>query len=135
MRNAKSSSDWKNTKTGEVILEAGGKITVRGLRKLQEDGVKNITFAEDEMIGRFSAMDLVNPETGEIYVEMVEFNAVDCQALIDKALRIVQSSNPEELGKAGRGADDFVCKFCDYRKRCHGVPVVEQVNPETFGWL
>lgn len=77
----------------------------------------------------------INRDTGEIYVEMVEFNAVDCQALIDKALRIVQSSNPEELGKAGRGADDFVCKFCDYRKRCHGVPVVEQVNPETFGWL
>src|SRR5580693_2235117 len=45
MRNAKSSSDWKNAKTGEIILEAGGKITVRGLRKLQEEGVKNIAFA------------------------------------------------------------------------------------------
>src|ERR1700748_2350300 len=69
MRNAKSTSDWKNPKTGDVILEAGAKITVRGLRKLQEEGVKNIAFAEDEMIGRYSAMDLVNPDTGEIYVE------------------------------------------------------------------
>ena len=41
MRNAKSNSDWKNAKTGEVVLEAGAKITVRGLRKLQEEGVKN----------------------------------------------------------------------------------------------
>src|SRR6201995_309554 len=69
MRNAKSSSDWKNAKTGDVILEAGSKITVRGLRKLQEDGVKNIAFQEDELIGRYSALDMVNPETGEIYVE------------------------------------------------------------------
>src|SRR6201989_76965 len=29
MRNAKSTSDWKNAKTGDVILEAGTKITVR----------------------------------------------------------------------------------------------------------
>ena len=37
MRNAKSQSDWKNAKTGDVILEAGSKITVRALRKLQEE--------------------------------------------------------------------------------------------------
>ena len=77
----------------------------------------------------------INRDTGEIYVEVVEFNAVDCQALINKSITIVNSANPEELGKAGKGADDFVCKFCDYRKRCHGVPVVEQSTPETFGWL
>src|SRR5579872_7127327 len=69
MRNAKTQSDWKNAKTGDVILEAGAKITVRGLRKLQEEGVKSIAFNEDELIGRFSALDMVNPETGEIYVE------------------------------------------------------------------
>src|SRR6185312_4562699 len=48
---------------------AGGKITVRGLRKLGEEGVKNIAFDQDELVGRFSALDMVNPETGEIYVE------------------------------------------------------------------
>src|ERR1700743_3029125 len=57
MRNAKSSSDWKNAKTGEVVLAAGSKITVRALRKLQEEGVKSIAFQEDEMIGRCSALD------------------------------------------------------------------------------
>ena len=41
MRNAKSASDWKNAKTGEVVLEAGAKITVRapaqaGRRRRQE---------------------------------------------------------------------------------------------------
>src|SRR6201999_3148416 len=85
MRNAKSSSDWKNAKTGDVILEAGSKITVRGLRKLQEDGVKAIAFAEDEMIGRFSALDLVNPETGEIYVEAGDELTADNLATLQEA--------------------------------------------------
>ncbi|HKD46355.1 MAG TPA: DNA-directed RNA polymerase subunit beta [Rhizomicrobium sp.] len=69
MRNAKTGSDWKNARTGDVILEAGAKITLRGLRKLQEEGVKSVAFAEDELIGRYSALDMVNPETGEIFVE------------------------------------------------------------------
>src|SRR6201995_3076929 len=85
MRNAKSSSDWKNAKTGDVILEAGTKITVRGLRKLQEDGVKNIAFAEDEVIGRFSALDMVNPETGEIYVEAGDELTADNLATLAEA--------------------------------------------------
>ena len=35
-------AEWKNAKTGEVLAEAGAKITVRGLRKWQEDGIKQI---------------------------------------------------------------------------------------------
>src|ERR1700710_2987614 len=54
MRNAKVTADWKNAKTGEVLAEAGSKITVRGMRKWQEDGIKNLALSEDEMIGRFS---------------------------------------------------------------------------------
>ncbi len=69
MRNAKVNFDWKNGKTGEVIAEAGSKITARLLRKWQEDGVKQVAMQEDEMLGRFSALDMVNPETGEIFVE------------------------------------------------------------------
>ncbi|MEY4966692.1 MAG: hypothetical protein RL274_2275 [Pseudomonadota bacterium] len=69
MRNAKSTSDWKNAKNGEVVLEAGSKITVRTLRKMGEDGVKSIVFSPDEVIGRYSALDMINPETGEIYIE------------------------------------------------------------------
>ncbi len=85
MRNAKSGSDWKNAKNGEVVLEAGSKITVRTLRKLQEDGVKNIAFQEDELIGRFSALDMVNPETGEIYVEAGDELTSDNLATLQEA--------------------------------------------------
>jgi DNA-directed RNA polymerase subunit beta len=85
MRNAKSTSDWKNAKNGETVLEAGSKITVRSLRKLGEDGVKNIAFAEDEVIGRFSALDMVNPETGEIYVEAGDELTADNLATLREA--------------------------------------------------
>jgi DNA-directed RNA polymerase subunit beta len=69
MRNAKTNSVWKNAKTGEVLAEAGAKVPVRGLRKWQEDGIKQISLSVDELIGRYSALDMVNPETGEIFVE------------------------------------------------------------------
>ena len=85
MRNAKSSSDWKNAKSGDVILEAGSKITVRGLRKMQEGGIKNVAFQEDEMLGRFSALDMVNPDTGEIYVEAGDELTTDNLATLAEA--------------------------------------------------
>ncbi len=69
MRNAKLNADWKNAKTGDVICEAGQKITARTLRKWQEEGIKSVALSEDEIVGRFSALDMVNVETGEIYVE------------------------------------------------------------------
>src|SRR5579871_2106155 len=69
MRNAKAISDWKNAKGGEVIAEAGQKITQRALRKWHEDGDKQIALSEEELISRYSALDMVNPETGEIYLE------------------------------------------------------------------
>jgi DNA-directed RNA polymerase subunit beta len=69
MRNAKANSDWKNVKTGEVIAEAGTKIAQRTLRKWQEEGIKTILLSDEELIGRYSALDMVNVETGEIYVE------------------------------------------------------------------
>ena len=81
----RSNSDWKNAKTGEVLAEAGSKITVRGLRKWQEDGVKQISLAEDELIGRYSALDMVNPETGEIYVEAGDELTAANLATLDEA--------------------------------------------------
>ncbi|HEY3778361.1 MAG TPA: DNA-directed RNA polymerase subunit beta [Rhizomicrobium sp.] len=69
MRNAKANADWKNAKTGEVIAEAGQKIAQRALRKWQEEGIKSVHLSEEDLIGRYSALDMVNVETGEIYVE------------------------------------------------------------------
>jgi DNA-directed RNA polymerase subunit beta len=85
MRNAKVNFDWKNAKTGEVIAEAGSKITARTLRKWQEDGIRQVAMQEEEMIGRYSALDMVNPETGEIYVEAGDELTAQNLAALDEA--------------------------------------------------
>src|SRR3974390_1117970 len=69
MRNAKANSEWKNAKTGEALTEAGQKITARMLRKWQEEGIKAIIVGDEDLLGRYCARDMVNVETGEIFVE------------------------------------------------------------------
>src|SRR4051794_14574074 len=64
MRNAKVTTDWKNAKTGEVIAEAGSKITARLLRKWREEGIRQVAMEEQELHDRYSALDMVNVETG-----------------------------------------------------------------------
>src|SRR5512135_858660 len=98
MRNAKVNSDWKNFKTGEVLAEAGSKITVRGLRKWQEDGVKQISVLEEELIGRYSALDMVNPDTGEIYVEAGdELNAQNLATLNEAGFHEIDVINVDNV--------------------------------------
>jgi DNA-directed RNA polymerase subunit beta len=69
MRNAKATTDWVNPKTGEVLVEAGTKITARTIRKWTEEGIKSVSVGDEELLGRYSALDMVNEETGEIFVE------------------------------------------------------------------
>lgn len=80
----------------------------------------------------------LNRDTGDMHVELIPLVARDAQDYIDRAVRIVSSANPEELGKAGRSADDFTCKFCDYKARCWQKTTsqpntnIQSINPS---WL
>jgi DNA-directed RNA polymerase subunit beta len=71
-KGVKVERDLINAKNGEVVAEAGKKISARAAKKLAEDGVKELLLADEEMIGRFFSSDLVNFETGEIYAEAGE---------------------------------------------------------------
>ncbi|MEM9014283.1 MAG: DNA-directed RNA polymerase subunit beta [Pseudomonadota bacterium] len=68
-KGVKTERDLINAKNGEVVAEAGKKISARAAKKLSEDGVKELLLSNDEMVGRFFASDLVNFDTGEIYAE------------------------------------------------------------------
>jgi DNA-directed RNA polymerase, beta subunit len=94
MKNAKTNSEWKNAKTGEVLVEATGKVTQRALRKWGEEGVKNIALGVEELLGRFSALDMVNPETGEIFVEAgEELTAENLEQLADNGFDEIEVIN------------------------------------------
>jgi len=85
MRNAKPNNEWVNPKTGEVLTEPGQKITVRALRKWQEEGIKAVAMTDEELVGRYSALDMVNVETGEIYVEAGDELTLDNIATLREA--------------------------------------------------
>ena len=62
--------DIIDAKTGKVIAEAGKKVTPRAVKKLIDDAkVTEILVPFDELVGKFVAKDLINEETGEIWVE------------------------------------------------------------------
>jgi len=70
MRGTRPSFDIVDAKSGKVIAEAGKKITPRAVKKLVDDGkVTEILVPFDELVGRFVAKEIINEETGEIWVE------------------------------------------------------------------
>jgi DNA-directed RNA polymerase subunit beta len=98
MKNAKATLEWKNPKTGEVLAEAGTKITQRGLRKWQEENVKNVSLSVEELVGRYSALDMVNPETGEIFVEAGdELTAANIEQLLEAGFDEIEVINVDGI--------------------------------------
>jgi len=62
--------DLVDAKTGEVIAEAGKKVTPRAVKKLMEDGkVTNLLVPFDAIVGRYVSCDIINEDNGAIYVE------------------------------------------------------------------
>jgi DNA-directed RNA polymerase subunit beta len=58
--------------TGQVVAEAGTKLTPRSAKKIAEAGTTEVLVGRNDIIGRFAAEDMVNDETGEIYLEAGE---------------------------------------------------------------
>ncbi|MEE9387718.1 MAG: DNA-directed RNA polymerase subunit beta [Paracoccaceae bacterium] len=70
IRGTRPEFDLVDAKTGEVIAEAGKKVTPRAVKKLIDEGnVKNLLIPFDHILGRFVANDIINEVTGAIYVE------------------------------------------------------------------
>ena len=56
--------------TGEVVMEAGKKVTPRQVKKLREDGkVGEILVPFDALVGKFAARDIIDESNGAIFVE------------------------------------------------------------------
>ncbi|NKW71476.1 DNA-directed RNA polymerase subunit beta [Rhodobacteraceae bacterium R_SAG10] len=70
IRGTRPDYDLVDAKTGKVIAEADKKVTPRAAKKLLDDGkVKDLLIPLDQILGRFVARDIINEETGAIYVE------------------------------------------------------------------
>ncbi len=83
MKGLKASVDIIDADTGDVVVEAGKKLSVRAARHLAERGVKFIRAVDEDLYGQYIGEDLYNPQTGEIYAEAGdEITAKSLEALV-----------------------------------------------------
>ena len=73
-----------DAETGEVVADADAKLTARSARKIAEK-TKNVLIGRADLLGRFVAVDMVNEESGEIYVEAGEELAEARLAALEEA--------------------------------------------------
>ncbi|TYB88428.1 DNA-directed RNA polymerase subunit beta [Oceaniovalibus sp. ACAM 378] len=70
VRGTRPGHDLVDADTGEVIAEAGKKITPRAVKQLIDAGkVQNLLIPFDQIIGRYVAKDIIDEETGAIFAE------------------------------------------------------------------
>ncbi|KZK78965.1 DNA-directed RNA polymerase subunit beta [Pseudovibrio sp. W64] len=72
LKGTKATADMVDAASGEVVVEAGKKITARTIRQLTEKGVKSLKGTDDDLFGQYLAEDIVDTRTGEIYAEAGE---------------------------------------------------------------
>ncbi len=69
MKGVKLAHDLVDAATGNVVAEAGEKLTPRRAKKLAEDGLTHVLVADEALIGASLATDIPCPETGEVFFE------------------------------------------------------------------
>ncbi|GGE83616.1 DNA-directed RNA polymerase subunit beta [Stappia taiwanensis] len=69
LKGSKASFDLIDADSGDVVVEAGRKITARTVRQLGEKGVTALKVTDEDLHGQYLAEDMVDPASGEIYAE------------------------------------------------------------------
>ncbi|MBY6002510.1 DNA-directed RNA polymerase subunit beta [Salipiger bermudensis] len=70
VRGTRPTYDLVDADSGEIIAEATKKVTPRAVKKLIDEGsVQNLLVPFEQIVGKFVSKDIINEETGAIYVE------------------------------------------------------------------
>ena len=103
---------------GEVIVEAGRRITPRHIRQMQKDGMTQLETPLEYLAGKSTAVDIVDPATGEVLlpcntelteesvaklikagitrIDTLYTNELDCGSFVSDTLRIDPTRNQLE---------------------------------------
>ncbi|MEN8711480.1 MAG: DNA-directed RNA polymerase subunit beta, partial [Arenicellales bacterium] len=68
------------TPKGDVLVEAGHRITARHIRELTKARIKTLPVPDEYLIGRTMAEDFIDPETGEV---LYEANSIITEEIIE----------------------------------------------------
>jgi DNA-directed RNA polymerase beta subunit len=66
---SKSTNNIVAADTKELIVKEGTKITKVALKKMEAAGIKTIPVSREEIIGRITLKDIIDPGTGEVLLE------------------------------------------------------------------
>jgi DNA-directed RNA polymerase subunit beta len=80
-RGTKPAFDLVDAESGDVVHEAGKKLSARAAKKLAEGGMTHILVDDAELFGSYIAEDLLNLDTGEIYAEAGD--EIDADSLVN----------------------------------------------------
>ncbi len=70
VRGTRPTYDLVDAATGEIICEAGKKVTPRAVKKMIDEGtITELLVPFDHIVGKYAAKDIINEENGAIYVE------------------------------------------------------------------
>ena len=83
-RGVKPEFDLIDADIGEVVAQAGQKISARAAKKLQDGGLQSLSLAADALLTKYLAADAVNYETGEIYAEAGDELDAESIALLEE---------------------------------------------------
>jgi DNA-directed RNA polymerase subunit beta len=84
-RGQKPTYDVVDAATGEVVFQAGTKVTPRAARKAATDGVAELLIPTNEIFGRYSAWDLIDTTSGVVWIEAGEEVSEANLATLDEA--------------------------------------------------
>lgn len=102
------------------------KATDKKWKKFQKEGVKG---ADPKYFGQLQTnmgylgitqtlFSMLNLDSMKFYFELIPFDQVYAQRLVNRAVGVFGTQSPYELPRLGRSEDDFVCKFCDFQNQC-----------------
>ena len=69
MKGMKAVADLIDADSGQVVLEAGKKLTQRSAKLIAEKGTKALLATDEDLYGQYIGEDLASAKTGEIYAE------------------------------------------------------------------
>ena len=102
----------------------------KGFNAVQARGIekeKPLYFAQVQIYMAYMQLErcfftYTNRDTGQVALEVIEFDAEKAQAISDRGVRVIQARGPEEFPRITNDRSDFRCRFCDYADRCWTTP-------------
>jgi DNA-directed RNA polymerase subunit beta len=81
----RSSMNITSPDTKEFIVKEGSKITRGAIRKMESSGIKTIPITKEEITGRITLKDIIDPSTGEV---ILEGNEIITEEALNKILAL-----------------------------------------------